>query len=111
MATDMTVATTILAQLGGRRFQMITGAKNFVGDADRLNFALPGKPGYVKNSISHVSIILTPADTYTVVFRRVRGRTVTVVSEHTDIYNDNLRTVFERETGLVTSLGTLGRTR
>lgn len=109
MATDLTVATTILEQLGGRRFQVMTGAKNFTGDVDRLSFALPGRPGFVQQGINHVTIVLDPSDTYRVTFRRLRGRTVTVVSEHADIYNDQLRAVFERETGLATSLGTMGR--
>lgn len=109
MATDMTVANEILRQLGGHRFIVMTGAKHAFGDTDRLTFALPGKPGFVKNSINHVEVRLDPSDTYTVTFRRVRGRTVTVVSQFSDIYNDQLRGLFERETGLLTSLGTMGR--
>ena len=104
MATDMTVATEILRQLGGRQFQVMTGAKNFVGDEDRLGFALPGRPGFVRNGINHVTVILEPSDTYRVMFRRIRGRNLTTVSEHSDIYNDQLRGLFEDVTGLRTSL-------
>ena len=111
MATDLTVATEILRQLGGRPFQVMTGAKNFVGDTNALRFALPGRSGFVKDGINHVTVTLDPSDTYTVTFRRVRGTKVTVVSEHTDIYNDQLRGLFEDVTGLRTSLGTMGRTR
>jgi hypothetical protein len=39
---------------------------------------------------------------------RVRGLKVTTVSRHEDIYNDNLRDVFERATGLKTSMGMMG---
>ena len=35
------VAETILAQLGGRKFQVMTGAKYFLGGADYLQFKLP----------------------------------------------------------------------
>lgn len=35
------VANTILMQLGGRRFSMMTGAKQFVAIERRLLFALP----------------------------------------------------------------------
>jgi hypothetical protein len=116
MATDMTVATTILEQLGGRRFQVMTGASNFTGDTNKLTFALPGKPGFVSNGINHVEIRLDPSDTYTVTFRRISFRRnvkdpVKVVSEETDIYAENLSEVFRLHTGLVTSLGTMGRAR
>jgi hypothetical protein len=36
--TDMTVARTILDQLGGARFVAMTGAREFVGSADSLTF-------------------------------------------------------------------------
>ena len=42
MATDLTVANTILQQLGGNKFRVMTGAKNFVGSNDALTFRLPG---------------------------------------------------------------------
>ncbi len=100
------VAETILEQLGGRRFIMMTGAKDLVSDKDSLRFKLPGG-GFAKDGINFVQITLTPADTYTVTFSK-KGRapsfTVTVVSEYTDVYNDNLRTVFETVTGLRTKL-------
>lgn len=60
MATDMTGAKTILAQLGGRRFIAMTGASQFGGTADpiSLKFTLPGR------TISKVVITLDPSDTY-----------------------------------------------
>jgi hypothetical protein len=42
--TDLTVAKTILAQLGGERFVMMTGATNFVGGADSLAFRVGSNP-------------------------------------------------------------------
>lgn len=107
--TDMTVAQEILRQLGGSRFIAMTGATHTYGEADRLTFALPGKPGFVKDGINHVEIILEPSDTYRVLFRRVSRREAKVVSEHNDIYAESLRQLFERVTGLATSLGTMGR--
>jgi hypothetical protein len=99
------VAKTILQQLGGSLFATLTGAKNFVGSENSLSFSLPGGGGFCKNGINRVNIELAPSDTYTVKFYRFqRGATLVTVSEHTDIYFDGLQDLFERETGLYTSL-------
>jgi hypothetical protein len=106
--SNQEVAKTILAQLGGRMFQMMTGAKAFTSKPDALAFRLPGTGGFTRNGINYVDITLDPMDTYTVKFYRVRGVKVTLVSEHDDIFVDMLRPLFTRETGLDTSLGTTG---
>lgn len=107
MATDMTVSKEILRQLGGNHFVMMTGAKHLTGDTKVLSFKLP--QGTTRNKATYVRVTLTPMDTYTVEFLKVRGLTVTPVSTHEDIYCDQLRSLFERQTGLRTSLGTMGR--
>ncbi len=76
----MSVATTILEQLGGARFTMMTGAKNFVGSPNSLLMRLPGTPGFV------------------------RGAKLKVVSTHGHIYADALQSLFTRETGLAVTL-------
>lgn len=101
---DMTVAKTILEQLGGRRFMAMTGAKNFMGSESALDFRLPAKSGFVKNGINHVRVVLTPMDTYVVIFNRIRDFKVTEVSKHEDIYAEDLQELFLRETGLDTHL-------
>jgi len=98
------VANTILEQLGGRRFQVMTGAKNFVGSESGLSFRLPGAGGFTKHGINVVSIELTPADTYVMLFSRLRAGVLTVLAEHHDVYFDSLQEIFTRETGLVTHL-------
>jgi len=101
---DLQVARTILEQLGGGKFIAMTGARHIVGSETDLSFTLPGGGGFCKDGINLVRIALTPADTYTVTFSRRRGRTVETVSEFTDIYFDQLQSVFESATGLRTSL-------
>jgi len=103
--SDMTVAKTILSQLGGNRFKMMTGAKNFIGTDNSLIFKLPGAGGFCKNGINKVVITLMPSDTYKVDFYRTRGATVKLIESCEDVYCNNLREVFERITGLCTSLG------
>ncbi len=109
MGTDLTVANTILEQLGGNRFLAMTGARNLAGDATSLSFRLPGN-GFAKNGINYVKVTLEPSDTYTVVFKKIGrapGFKVTEFDKVEDVYCDNLREVFERATGLATSLGTM----
>jgi hypothetical protein len=105
--TDLTVANTIIQQLGGGRFQAMTGAHTFLGDANSVSFRLPlaKHPG----AVNYVKITLTGRDDYDVEFYRIRGRKSTLVSSTEGIYADQLREVFERATGLYTSLGTMGR--
>lgn len=100
------VARSILAQLGGRRFQSMTGAKNFVGGDRSLLFSI----GRNDKGVNRVRITLGASDTYTVEFLSVRGSKVTPKSTAEDVYADNLRDVFTRHTGMETSLGTMGRT-
>jgi hypothetical protein len=102
--TDMTVAQTILAQLGGNKFIAMTGAKNFVGGDRVLNFTLPGGRGFCKEGINRVRIELTDMDDYTVTYMRVRGMKLKTIEKSEGIYCDNLRSNFERVTGLRTSL-------
>jgi hypothetical protein len=102
----MTVAETILQQLGGRRFIAMTGAKNFLGSQNALMFALPG--GVFSKRINKVVIELEPSDTYRVKFCRIGRRHGSlycdVLDEHEDIYAEDLQSLFERVTGLRTKL-------
>lgn len=100
------IAQTILQQLGGSRFRLMTGAKNFIfGETGDLSFQLP-------RSVSKwngVRIELTPMDVYRVTFSKWTKLTVTETDVHESVYAEDLRGLFERVTGLATSLGTMGR--
>lgn len=101
---SMEVANTIRDQVGHRALMMI-GAKNLTGDKNSLSF----KIGRNSAHVTHIRVTLEPSDTYTVQFYRVRRHNRTLVSEERDIYGDGLRDCIERNTGLYTSLGTMGR--
>lgn len=94
------VAKTILAQLGGNRFIVMTGAKNFVYDKSSLHFSV----GKTKNKANKIVVKLDPDDTYTMTFYKLRGIDLTKISEHSGLYFDQLQSVFTRETGLYTRL-------
>ena len=100
MGTDMTVATTILQQLGGNRFKAMTGAKNLAGGVNYLSFRLPK----AKDGINYIKIALDASDTYTLEFGRVHGAAYNVKHTTSGIYNDMLQDCFTQHTGLYTNL-------
>lgn len=98
----MSIAQTILEQLGGRRFVSMTGAKNFGDTGNGLAFQIPAS--LTKNKINAVKIELHPSDTYNVKFLRIGRSDLKVISTFEMIYCDQLEDLFERETGLLTHL-------
>jgi hypothetical protein len=98
----MQVAETILQQLGGRKFQLMTGAKHFVGSEYSLSFKLPAR--FAKDGINHVVVCLLPSDTYRVDFFRTTGLKSKMVASNTGVYDDQLQSVFKSATGLDTHL-------
>lgn len=103
-STDNGVANTILQQLGGRKFIVMTGAKDFLGNENSLMFGLPRTRDFVKNGINKVRITLEPRDTYKVEFFKLRGVNIKTVAETSGIYADVLQRTFTAYTGLDTRL-------
>lgn len=89
------VARTILEQLGGNRFLVMTGAHSLAAGAAALSFKLKTP------KIKSVRVTLNASDTYTMEFF---SRTCRVVSSFSDVYCDRLQAIFTQETGLYTSL-------
>ncbi len=87
------VANTILMQLGGRRFSMMTGAKQFVAIERGLLFALPAR--LAKQGINKVRIELEA---------NARRGDVIEVQCDSMVYCDQLEAIFERLTGVYTRL-------
>ena len=98
---NMQVAQTILAQLGGNRFQAMTGASGFLGTEDSLMFKLPSKG---KDGANKVRVTLTAMDDYIIETFYIRGASCRPCSFKTGVYADTLRNVFESVTGLRASL-------
>ena len=101
--SGMDVANIIYQQLGGARFAQMTGAKNFLGDRNSLRFKLPKN----QSQANLVTITLEANDTYIISFARYRGNNVQVLKEIDMVYADQLQEIFERYTGLYTSLSTM----
>lgn len=101
---DMSVANTILEQLGGRQFITMTGARHLLARDNGLTFRLPGGRGFCKDGINYVTVTLTAMDDYTVEFFRIRGANVTGIEQNEGVYAENLKMVFTEATGLRTRL-------
>ena len=99
------VSSTIWEQLGGHRFGVMTGVKNYFSEAierGAISFFLPRR--LAKNGIIHVRIVLTWRDTYDVTFSKKGKEQLETVEKCEDIYADNLQECFTRATGLATHL-------
>ncbi len=93
------IAQAILQQLGGgNRLIMMVGAYNFVIIPNGVAFR-------IKNAKANViKITLNALDLYNLEVGRVRGTTYKVVAKHDNIYNDMLKPLIEKSTGMYLSL-------
>ena len=102
---DDGVAETILEQLGGGEFRMMTGARDLVsgiGDHGGLQFKITkGKDGVDKVVIKYDKGL----DLYDVEFWNMRTKEPTLLKVQNMVYADDLRDVFTANTGLYTSSG------
>lgn len=98
------VTATILQQLGGGKFIMMTGANKLTAKDNTLSFRLPGAGGFCKDGINYVAITLTVMDVYEIQFCRTRGAKLTLVEARNDVYAEDLRTVFSEVTGLAVAM-------
>lgn len=99
------IANEILNQLGGNRFIIMTGSKNFIAIERGLTFKIGFAAHQKKNRATHCEIKLEWNDTYTVKFFYVRGfEPKKEISKHEEIYCNMLQTLFTEQTGLYTHL-------
>lgn len=120
------IAQTILAQLGGNKFRVMTGATNFLdlgqAAAQPANEehgcpATPARLGglafklgrFAGVKTTHVRIVLLPSDLYQMEFLNIRGCKIKTLETFSEVYADQLQSLFTDATGLNTSLGTMGR--
>ena len=97
----MKVANEILAHLGGSKFVVMTGSKNFAGDDNSLRMNLTRN----KVSARFLKITLNSMDTYDLEFFGMSRKGDKLVKATRDgIYCDQLQAVFTEVTGLYTSL-------
>ena len=101
MSTDMRVAETILSQLGGNRFRVMTGAKNFAATDNSLRMRI----GRNKTNANYMEVSLNMLDLYYITFAKVtKMGEMKSVKTYDNVYNDMLVEIFESHTGMYTSL-------
>ncbi len=113
MAETMSIASTILEQLGGSKFIAMTGASHFVSDGNTLRMMLP------KNASKANRLYITldeATDSYTIRFFRYTaprmntktftftGEKVKEIYETSGVYFDQLQPIFTSVTGFDTHL-------
>ena len=97
----MSVAREILNQLGGNKFRVMTGAKNFMGFSEGLVM----KIGRNSSNSNYLKITLNMMDLYDMEFAKVsRMGEKKSVTEYNNVYNDMMTDVFTKHTGMYTSL-------
>ena len=97
----MSVAREILNQLGGNKFRVMTGAKNFMGFSEGLVM----KIGRNSSNSNYLKITLNSMDLYDMEFAKVsRMGEKKSITEYNNIYNDSMVEVFEKHTGMYTKL-------
>ena len=101
----MKVHEIILQQLGGNKFKIMTGSKNVYYDHNELQMDL------VRNltGAKRLNIHLDASDTYTLKFWKFTKKGMFLVKEIKGVYCDMLQSIFTEQTGLYTSLGTMGK--
>lgn len=94
------IATTILSQLGGNQFAVMTGSKNFIA----LDRGLSMKLSRNSSGANYLRIKLNGLDLYDLEFISIRGTSMKTKKVFNDVYCDQLRGIFESTTGLYTKL-------
>ena len=105
--SNLTVAETILKQLGGNKFRMMTGAlvisgnHRLAGDENSLSM----KIGRNSSNSNYLKITLNSMDTYDMEFAKLtKMGEKKSVTEYKNVYNDLMRGTFTAHTGMYTSL-------
>lgn len=96
-------AMEIVRQLGGGKFIVMTGARNFVYDS-KLSYANVSFKFMGSHTATHVKIVLDGSDLYSVEFFRIRADKINPVKKFEGVYNDMLQDIFTEVTGLYTHL-------
>lgn len=101
IAQDKAIADTILSQMGGPKIGVMIGVKSF--DVIDNGLAMYWK-AKAANKANIAKIQLNANDLYDITFERIWGEKHTLISEHQDVFNSNLVSLFENETSLALHL-------
>ncbi len=97
---NQAVAQEILRQLGGKKFVVMTGSKNFIAGDNTLSMKLSRN----SSGANYLRITLTGMDDYNLEFISIRGQSMKTKHEVNGVYCEQLQSVFTEKTGLYTYL-------
>lgn len=95
-------AETVFEQLGGNKFRVMTGAKDFYRNDDKQEIGF--RIGRNAKNVNYVRIRLNGKDLYDMEFLQIRKFKIKVKSKETDVYADQLQELFTANTGMDTHL-------
>ena len=97
----MSVANEIYRQLGGNKFAVMTGAKNFIDIENGIRM----KIGRNKTNHNWMEVTVNSLELYDVAFAKLTklGERKSL-KEYNNVYNDSLVELFETHTGMYTKL-------
>ena len=99
--SNLKVAETILEQLGGNKFCVMTGAKNLGGTENSLSMRI----GRNSSNSNYLKITLNMMDLYDMEFCKLtRMGEKKSVTEYNNVYNDMMTDIFTKHTGMYTKL-------
>ena len=96
----MSIAKTILNQLGGNKAIVMAGLKNLIDRGNGLSFHF----GLNKSEANYCMITLNGGDLYDVTFGKISKADYKEIETIDAIYADSLIELFEHYTGLLLSL-------
>jgi hypothetical protein len=101
MENNLIIAKTIIQQLGGNKFIVMTGARNIFADGQGVTMQIMKN----KSKAKYVSIILNSLDLYDMQFKSLdKDLNLIIRAEANNIYFEDLETIFTNITGLNTRL-------
>jgi hypothetical protein len=93
----MSIAKTILEQIGGNKFCAMIGVKQLGDTGNGLSVKWKAKS---KDGSNYLNIELNGLDLYDLKFKRIWGTDITDKKELNNIYAEDLMDIFEDTTGL-----------
>lgn len=102
--TEKPIWEALYEHLGGRRFRMMTGAREMLGDDTSLRFRLPGH-AFCKNGVNYVKISQEASgDLFRMEVGRLRSSVLKHLETREHVPAKELTKVFSELTGLAVKL-------
>jgi len=108
-SSNIQIANTILAQLGGNKFIAMTGSTNFLAIPNGISMHLKKN----RSGAKYLNITLNGKDLYDMEFSKItikkigafiRDEKLVTVKTIKDVFNDQLQEIFQSVTGFRTQL-------